>query len=107
MPATGLQTGYQNFPGPSQYMYYSAPYGHQAQYNPGFQGQGHAMYERRGSMAGASPGLNSSHNIDYQHHDGSFSAARLGAGGMQGEQPVIGPAFSPPFPRVPGKGFFW
>jgi hypothetical protein len=102
MPTTGLQTGYQNFPGPSQYMYYSAPYGHQAQYNSGFTAQGQAMYERRGSMAGAL-GLNSAHNVDYQHHDGSFSSARMGVGGMQGEQSTMGSAFSPPFARVPGK----
>ncbi|KAF1915013.1 YT521-B-like domain-containing protein [Ampelomyces quisqualis] len=102
MPATELQTGYQHFPGPSQYMYYSAPYGHQPQYNPGFPAQGQAMYDRRGSIASASPVLNSSYNIDYQHHDASFASARLGVSGMQVEQSTMGSAFSPPFPRVPG-----
>jgi hypothetical protein len=101
-----IQPAFQNYMQPSQYMYYSTPYGPQGQYNPGYpaQGaQGHTMYERRGSMAGASVGIGSPHSMDFQHHDGGFAGARMGLGGLQGDQAAVGSVFSSPFARVQGK----
>jgi hypothetical protein len=106
MPANALQMGFQNYPGASQYMYYSAPYGHQGQYNPGHpaqSSQNHAMYERGGSMAGVPVGMNNPQGTDYQHHNSNFTGAHLSTGGLQGEQAAIGPAFGSAFPRVQGK----
>lgn len=100
-----MQTAFQNYAQPSQYMYYPAPYGHQGHYAsgyaaPGAQNQG--MYERRGSMAGTSVNINSPQNVDFQHHGGTFSVTRMGPGGLQSEQGVIGSAFGGAFNRVQG-----
>ena len=98
------------YPQPAQHMYYSAPYG-QYSYNSGFHSMGMGMpqsgpvgsNERRGSMAGASVGLTSPQNMDFQHHDGTFAGARMGPGVLQGDQAVIGSTFGAPYARVPGK----
>jgi hypothetical protein len=108
MPANTLQMGFQNYPGPSQYMYYPTPYGHQGQYNPGHPAQGaqsQAMYERGGNMSGVPMGLSSPQGVDYQHHDGTFTGARHGPGSLQSEQAAVGSAFAPSFARMQGNIF--
>jgi hypothetical protein len=100
-----MQPPFQNYVQPSQYMYYPAPYAAQGQYNLGYQAQGaqnHAMYERRGSMVGASAGLNGSHSMDYQHYDGTIGGARMGSA----EQAAIGSAYNAPYARGQGKTSF-
>jgi hypothetical protein len=100
-----MQPAFQNYAQPSQYMYYPSPYGSQGQYNMGYAVQGaqnHAMYERRGSMAGASVGLTSSHAMDHQHHESAYTGARQGPGDQTG----IGPAFNALYPRGQGKSTF-
>jgi hypothetical protein len=102
MPTASMQAAYQNYPGPSQYMYYPAPYGHQGQYNPGYPAQGlqsQALYGRRGSTTDVTAGLTSPHNMNYQHLDGGFQGPRVGTGGLQGDQAVMGL----PFTRTQGK----
>lgn len=52
-------------------MYYSSPYGSQAQFSTGYPvsgTQGPATYDRRGSL-------------DYSHNDFGYPGARLGPGG--------------------------
>jgi hypothetical protein len=101
-PRTQMQPAFQNYVQPSQYMYYPAPYAAQGQYNLGYAAQGaqnHVMYEPRGSMAGASAGLTSSHNMDYSHHDGAFGGARMGSA----EQAAMGSTFNAPYARGQGK----
>jgi hypothetical protein len=109
MPASTMQTAFQSYPGSSQYVYYPSPYGLQGQYNTGYAVQGtqsQAMYERRGSMAGASVGLTSPLSMDYQHHDNGFSGARMSAGGLTGDQAPMGSAFGAPFVRPQGTKRF-
>jgi hypothetical protein len=106
MPANTMQMGFQNYPGPPHYMYYAGPYGHQGQYNPGHPAQGaqsQAMYERGANIAGLPVGMSSPQSIDYQHHEGAFTGARLGTGNSHSEQGAIGPSFGPSFARVQGK----
>jgi hypothetical protein len=97
MPNTSMQTAFQNYPGPSQYMYYSALYGHQGQYNPGYPTQNQALYDGSQST-GASAGLTSPHNMNYRHPDGGFTGARVDQG-LQGGQGPMGL----PFARAQGK----
>lgn len=90
-----------NYSIPSPYMYYPPPYGHPSQYNSGYSTQGtpsQAMYDRRGSMAGASVGP-SPPSMEFQHHDSVFTGARIGGP----EQATMGPGFGPPFARMQGK----
>jgi hypothetical protein len=54
-------------------------------------------------MTGASIGLTSPHNMDYQHTDLGFSGARLGTAGLQGDQIAMGSPFGQPFTRIHGK----
>jgi hypothetical protein len=106
MPASTMQTAFPNYPGSTQYMYYSTPYGLQGQYNSGYPVQGtqnSALYERSGSMAGASVGLTSPLSMDYQHHDGGFPGARMSAGGLSGDQAAMGSTFGAPFVRAQGE----
>ncbi|KAH8731391.1 YT521-B-like domain-containing protein [Phaeosphaeriaceae sp. PMI808] len=93
-----VQTAYQNYPQPSQYMYYSTPYSPQGQYNSGYPAQNPAMYDRRSTVAG----LTSPHIMDYQHLDGGFGNARLGPGGLQSDHAAIGPTYGAHFARLPG-----
>lgn len=105
MPAASMQTVFQNYPGPSQYMYYPAPYGHQAQYNPGYGAQSlqsQAVYGRRGSTTDTTAGLTSPHNMSFQHIEGGFQDTRVGTGGLQGEQASMGL----PFMRGQGRRTF-
>jgi hypothetical protein len=97
IPNASMQTAFQNYPGPSQYMYYSAPYGHQGQYNPGYPIQNQTLYDGSQST-GASAGLTSPHNMNYRHPDGGFSGARVDQG-LQGGQSPMGL----PFTRAQGK----
>jgi hypothetical protein len=106
LPTTTMPTAYQNYPGSSQYMYFSTPYGMQGQYNSGYSVQGtqsQVLYERRGSMTGANVGLTTSLNMDYQHQEAGFTGARMSAGGFPGDQGAIGPAFGAPFIRAQGE----
>ncbi|KAL5121787.1 hypothetical protein ACEQ8H_000002 [Pleosporales sp. CAS-2024a] len=85
---------FQSYPGTSQYIYYSAPYGHQGPYNTSYATQGlqnHVVYGRRASAT------DTPHNMSYQHLDGGYQSARPGAGGPQVEQGAMGL----PFMRAP------
>lgn len=102
MPPTSMQPAYQNYPGASQYMYYTAPYGHQGQYNHGYPVQGlqnQALYARRESMTDTSAGVASPQHMNYQPLDGGFSGTRVGTIGLQGDQAGMGL----PFMRAQGK----
>jgi RNA recognition motif-containing protein len=104
-PRTQMQPTFQNYVQPSQYMYYPAPYTVQGHYNLGYAAQGaqsHAMYERRGSMAGATAGLTSSHNMDYSHHDGAFGGARM----VSADPGAVGSVFNAAYARGQGKQAF-
>jgi hypothetical protein len=106
LPTATMPTAYQNYPGSSQYMYYSTPYGMQGQYNSGYPVQGtqnQVLYERRGSMTGVPVGLTTPHNMDYQHQEAGYTGARMGAGGFPGDQGAMGPAFGAPFVRAQGE----
>ncbi|KAH5309283.1 hypothetical protein HBI11_102130 [Parastagonospora nodorum] len=96
MPPNSMQPAYQNFPGASQYMYYSAPYGHQGQYNHGYPVQGlqtQALYGRRESMTDIGAGVASPQHMNYQQVDGGFPGTRVGTIGLQGDQAGMGLPF--------------
>lgn len=102
MPPTSMQPTYQNYPGASQYMYYSAPYGHQGQYSHGYPVQGlqnQALYGRRESMTDTSAAMVSPQHMNYQQIDGGFPGTRVGTIGPQGDQVEMGL----PFMRAQGK----
>lgn len=102
---------YQQFAQPSQYMYYSSPYGPQAQFPQGFPTQAaqpQAMYGRRLSQSGSgahAPIMGQ--NVEMSQHEISYpSGNRPNPGGLQGEMGHIGPmyggAFMPPVMTRPG-----
>lgn len=70
-PTAPMQQQYQGLAQGPQYMYYSGPYGSQAQFSPGYpvpSMQGQAAYNRRGSS-------------DYSHNEFGYPGARPGPGG--------------------------
>lgn len=107
VPAPGpMQPSYQNFPPqpsqPSQYLYYPAPYGSQAQYSPGFPEQNlqnQAMYGRRPSLSGSHVPMGA-HNLELPQQDGNFYGGVVGSvfGGqsmpVQGKETLQGQAMT-------------
>jgi len=76
-PGVPMQPQFQGYQQAPQYMYYSPPYGSQAQFSPGYPAPGaqsQVNYDRKGSL-------------DYPSHDGIFPAARGGTSGTQAPFP--------------------
>jgi hypothetical protein len=87
-----MQSSYQAYPQHSQYMYYSAPYGTQAQYSPGYPPQAaqvQAFYGRRTSNVNASMPMNG-HGMDYAQHDGGFAPGNRHMAGAVQEPGTMG-----------------
>lgn len=95
-----MQTPYQNFAQPSQYLYYPSPYGPQAQFQQAFPGQGaqgQAMFGRRQSLPSAHAPL-AGHDVGMSQQEGG----RMAPGG-QGEPGTIGSIFGGPFMQAQGE----
>lgn len=104
-PPGSMQTPYQNFPQPSQYMYYPTQYGHQAQYPQAFPGQsahGQAMYGRGASPSHAHMGL-AGQGVELPQQDGSYPGSRMTSGSGQREPGAVGSMFSGPLMQAQGK----
>lgn len=87
-----IQNPYQHYQQPSQFMYYSVPFGPQGHYIHGYQMPGvqnQAMYGRRGSSNSASfiPGQ----NPEQSFYDGMYPDPRMGSRGVQSLS-MVGPA---------------
>jgi hypothetical protein len=100
--ATPMQAPYQNYQQVSQYMYYPAPYGAQGQFNAGFSAQatqGQTMYGRRASLTTA--GMQGQ-GVDFPHHDGNFSGARMATSTFQGDPASIVSSYAAQFAQTSG-----
>ncbi|KAJ4983842.1 hypothetical protein SVAN01_10646 [Stagonosporopsis vannaccii] len=79
---TPMQTHYQPYAQPSQYMYYPAPYGAHGQYPVSYAAQGvqaQTGFGRRPSLVTVPPGVSGT-NVEVPSHEGSFTAARMTQG---------------------------
>lgn len=98
-----MQNPYQQYPQPSQYMYYPTPYGAPGQYPTGYttQGvQGQAMFGRRASLVTAPAGV-PGQNVELSPHEGSYTSARM----VPSDPVANAAAFGAPFYQAQGMCF--
>lgn len=93
---TPMQNPYQQYPQPSQYMYYSTPYGAPVQYPAGYVAQSvqnQTMLGRRASLVTAPIGVAPGQNVELSPREGSYMGVRMG----HGDPSVNAAAFGAPF----------